>query len=81
MLIDAIGRDRMKTKYKHIYFEKQEGVYNNKPWYLCRNNKSKAELGGVCFFSNWRKYVFEPEDDSIFDESCLFDIIHFLKQI
>jgi len=70
-----------KTKYKHIHFEKQLTLYSHKPWYLCLNNKSKALLGDVVFFEPWRKYVFEPEDDSIFDETCLADIIHFLKQL
>ena len=70
----------MKNKYKHIYFE-VIGEHNNKPHYLCRNNKSKAMLADVFYTKEWKKYTARFKDDYIFDEGCLLDIIDFLNQL
>ena len=37
-----------------------------------------ATLGHVTYHCGWRKYVFEPEAETIFDNSCLADLCSFL---
>ena len=74
----------MKTKYKHIYFEKYglgSAPHPQRMIYLCRNNRTNSILGGVEYYPSWRKYVFEGKENAVFDISCLTDIIDFMKQI
>jgi len=71
----------MKTKYKYIYFEKSKGKFSIKPFYLCKNNKSKGLLGEVFYYEPWQQYVFGPTDDNIFSHDCLADIQDFLRQV
>lgn len=37
-----------------------------------------ARLGRVSWYSPWRRYVFAPEADTIFEEDCLRDIATFV---
>lgn len=45
-------------------------------WKVTANN---GTIGIVRYFNHWRKYVFEPGPYTIFDESCMLEIIEFLK--
>lgn len=65
----------MKTKYKYIYFEKIKGEW------ICFNNKSKYALGWICYYRKWKLYVIEFKSGCVFNNSCLTDIAHFLKQL
>lgn len=38
-------------------------------------NKSGDELGQIKFYSQWRRFVFYPKADTLFDSNCLEDII------
>jgi hypothetical protein len=68
-----------KTKYKYIYFTKNE---ETNIW-ECRNNKSHNILGGVGFFPKWKQHVFftSPDYESIFNITCWEDVHHFLAQL
>ena len=72
----------MKTRYKHIYFDEVPTmiVEEHCTWF-CRNNKTDDVLGTLTYYSPWKRWVFEGEQDCLFDESCLADIIHFIKQL
>lgn len=35
-------------------------------------------LGAVKWYSGWRRYVFAPDPDAIFEQDCLRDIANFL---
>ena len=37
-------------------------------------NKSSDELGQIRFYPQWRKFVFYPKENTLFDSSCLDDI-------
>lgn len=41
-------------------------------------SKSGSLLGNIRFHSPWRKYVFHPDGDTMFDASCMRDIVSFL---
>lgn len=38
---------------------------------------TRMKLGRVAWFSRWRKYVFYPESDMLFDSECLWEIAIF----
>lgn len=40
----------------------------------------EIELGKICFFGRWRKYVFYPEPDTLYDHLCLIEISDFCKK-
>ncbi len=44
-------------------------------------NKSSEELGQIRFYPQWRKFVFYPEADTLFDSNCLEDIISTINLI
>lgn len=70
----------MKTKYKFIYFEETEAFFKKAYW--IKNNKSKGVIGAITWYEVWHQYVFDPHyEGAIFSESCLLDIIDFLKQL
>lgn len=46
---------------------------------LWRITANSVELGWIKWFSNWRKYVFEPNDGTIYDSSCLKEIALFCQ--
>lgn len=71
----------MKMIYKHIFFEEAEGLIRGKKWFHCKNNKTKALLGNVFYYSRWRKYVFCSEESSVYDVNCLKDVISFMEQL
>ena len=37
-------------------------------------------LGYIQWRSGWRKYVFQPAEDTVFDASCLREMADFLEQ-
>jgi len=71
----------MKTRYKHIHFDKVTEDFANKPMYYCMNNKTKLWLADVFYYKPLKKYCFRSYEDAVFDESCLVDITDFLKQL
>ncbi len=73
----------MKTKYKFINFKEIQKDTSARPIYNIFNNKSNEELGGISYYHRWKQYVFyiNPEADAIFNDSCLLDIVDFIKQL
>jgi hypothetical protein len=71
----------LKTEYKYIHFV-EGGIFNNKPQYLCRNNKSKSILALIFYYKEWKQYCFtQYEQNVVFNDGCLKDIIDFIKQL
>lgn len=44
-------------------------------------NKKGIVLGSIEYFNSWRKYVFIPEYDTLFDSICLNDISSFMEEL
>lgn len=44
-------------------------------------NKSNEELGQIRFYPKWRRFVFYPKADTLFDSNCLEDIIFTINLI
>lgn len=71
----------MKTKFKHIYFEKISDSGKTSQW-ECYNNSSHDLLGNVEWYTRWRQYCFCPEGYiTIFSGGCLDDISAFMKDL
>lgn len=50
------------------------------PLYEIVNQQNELiHLGIVKYNSRWRKYCFYPEDETVFDDKCLQDMINFLN--
>lgn len=64
----------MKTKYKFIHFELAE------VWH-CLNNKNNGILGLVYFYNPWKQWCFFPWGNTVFNDTCLADIQHFIGQL
>lgn len=79
----------MKTKYKHIRFEKCINDLYDIPikYWQCFNKQSTAEIGYIMFdnrFYQKEAWVFYPPDDCYgqrFDYKELQDIADFMKQL
>lgn len=42
-------------------------------------NDSNFHLGEVRWHGHWRRYVFAPNDQTVFDSSCLNEIMIFIE--
>lgn len=70
-------------KYKFITIKQLEiagtlETFSNKPVYRIFNNKSGTELGNLFYNFAWRQYVFSGYESSIWNKSCLLDVIDFI---
>lgn len=65
---------------KYLDFVKQECPFRKTPVYEVQN-KSGERLGGIMFYPAWRKFIFNPTADVIFDAACLSDIIIKLNEL
>jgi hypothetical protein len=44
-------------------------------------NNSGEKLGYIMWRSSWRRYIFSPLEDTIFDTSCLNDIVEVISKL
>lgn len=67
------------TTNKWIRFE----IYQQKPKTTVWNviaNEGNIELGRIGYYPSWRKYVFIPKANTIFEQDCLRDIADFTEE-
>jgi hypothetical protein len=43
-------------------------------------NLGQTKLGYISWLGRWRRYVFHPDEDMIFDSACLKQIAEFLDE-
>lgn len=74
-----------KTKYKYIHFvesENKELIYSGKKGWEIKNNKTKALLGYLFWYTQWKDWCFtQSESGVIFNDGCLKDVVDFIKQL
>jgi len=70
----------MKTEYKYIYFIWLKNKPKTSVWH-CRNQGSNDLLGEVKWYGPWRQYCFFPEMATVFNNTCLDDVNHFMSQL
>lgn len=49
--------------------------------YDTQNKTNGVKVGRVSFYPMWRKYVFRPEPDCLFDSGCLKEISDFIDGV
>ena len=80
-------KDEYWTVGTHIVF-RNLGHMNPRKGYQRKTNiyhvlpkdDMHGRLGRVIWFARWRKYVFEPEPETVYEETCLREIAEFVEQ-
>lgn len=70
----------MKTKYEYIHFIQIADTGKTTIWSI-GNNRTLGFLGQVRWNSRWRSYCFFPTSDTVFDKSCLLDVVDFINRL
>lgn len=60
-----------------IHQIRSEKIRKTKVWDV--DSKSGAYLGRIGWLGRWRRYVFAPSPNSLFEETCLKDIAGFIE--
>lgn len=69
-------------KYKYITIEQRDGeMFEKHPVYRIYNNRSKGQIGILCYYKSWREYVFSSNEDCVFNNTCLMDVLNFMAAI
>jgi hypothetical protein len=62
-------------KFTEIHDTGKTKVFNVHPI------QSTDLLGKICWYPNWRRYVFFPSQMTLFDSKCLADISNLIVQL
>lgn len=54
-------------------------VHDSQPVYRIFNIRAKAELGMIFYYRRWKQFVFRGQEDAVFNNSCLRDILDFME--
>lgn len=66
---------------KMTYMKFIERKTANKTKVISVENNEGLRIGVISWHSPWRKYVFEAEDNTIFDEKCLEELTQQLSKL
>lgn len=70
----------MEKKYKFISIRQNNGeLYDKFPVYRIYNNISKAQIGILSYYKQWKEYVFSSLESCVFSRSCLKDVDNFME--
>ena len=75
---EAVPQDKLMAYMDYVPQRQEEGRKTEK-WKVISLIGSH-ELGVVSFHPAWRKYVFWPEKNTIFDPACLRDLADFVER-
>lgn len=79
--------DSTYTRGTHIIF-RNLGHMNGSRGYQRKTNiydvvergNLAARLGRVLWFGRWRKYVFQPFENTVYEETCMREISQFIEE-
>lgn len=67
------------SQYISYYMYEKKGY---KTYFIQVSNKQFGDiLGEIKWYSRWRRYVFYPLNDTLFDSECLKDIISYIDNL
>lgn len=67
-------------KYRYITIKQvNEEVFDKHPVYRIFNTRSNGQIGIISFYKPWKEYVFSSEDNCVFNNSCLHDVLDFIE--
>lgn len=72
--------ERFKKETKFLIYI-GEIPKNKKTFVVDVNTKDLHVLGKIKWHGAWRKYCFSPEGETIFDKSCLMDVIGVIDEL
>jgi len=70
-----------RRKYKstvHLRFDEVKDTGKTKVWKVVSTH-ANADLGEIKWYYAWRRYVFYPDEDTLYDSRCLTIIINFIN--
>lgn len=68
-------------KYRFITIKQDDRpLFGGKPVYQILNNRSGDQLGALSYYPPWRQYVFSSSLSSVFNNSCLRDVLDFMER-
>ncbi len=67
------------TAEKYIVFREREPLPRTRRWDVV-NVRTNVVVGEIQWWGGFRKYVFFPEDEMLFDHHCLRLIADFLEE-
>lgn len=70
----------LKTEYKYIKFMCIGDTGKTTRWGIL-NRRSGSALGEIKWYSAWREYCFFTFSGCVFNDSCMRDILDFIKQL
>lgn len=71
--------EEKKRVKKYIEFRERDPLPKTKRWDVV-NVRTNIVVGEIQWYGAFRKYVFFPEDDMLFDSGCLRLISEFLDE-
>lgn len=71
---------KIETKSKWIYFTETFYEKRKTPIYHIFSKDGDLPLGEISWHGPWRKFCFFPEKNTIFEITCLNDIIIFIQE-
>ncbi|MFW9872927.1 MAG: hypothetical protein ACFFG0_07485 [Candidatus Thorarchaeota archaeon] len=63
----------------YIKFKIIENKPKTKVWGIYNKNNG-IKIGEIRWYGSWRQYCFFPEEGTLFDKTCLTDIINFINK-
>ena len=72
---------RPPKDYKHFKFIQVSSPpqVKTRRW-EARTKDERTVLGNVRWYAHWRRYVFFPEANTLYDQNCLWDIADFVAE-
>lgn len=70
--------------YKGSYFIIIESKQENKKtniYYIYTDEDKEVLLGKIKWYDPWRKYCFYPEDNIVWDNKCLTELVEYLNEL
>lgn len=67
---------------KYLFFVIVEGkteVTNR--WVIGLEKRPNVRLGEIYWFRKWKKYVFVPDNDTVWAKGCLTEVIEFIDDL
>lgn len=77
-MLEVVDKKYTVSKYLTFINKGKFAVGAKTNVYDVLNTSSGQKLGHIQWFWNWRKFVFVPVSDTLFEEVCLADISEFI---
>jgi hypothetical protein len=69
-----------EKKYKYITIRRVDNeTFEGYPVYRVFNNRWGDQLAVLSYYKSWKQYVFSSHDGCVFNDSCLRDVLDFMK--